>query len=245
MVASMVTFNSRRTIFSNRTDFDSNARHIIQSAVGRRHDPIHMSNSHCSRRHNQETEWQYQRYHQLHHHDQSVDIATDTYISAFGSPYTRYHIRDSVIVDSQQSVSTAATAAYQCPAYKVFLSSPKQDIGIETRDVILSLTVALTLAIAVTTRSLFHTHTTIATQLWLVAISLIACLFQFWIGRRIGAHYNDAVTAGQSLGQKNTVLSIWVGYTFFTPVTAIAGGFYSIWHNLINTYQLRRIRNEE
>ncbi len=106
-------------------------------------------------------------------------------------------------------------------------------------------TIALTLAIAVTTRSLFHTHTTLATQLWLVAISLIACLFQFWIGRRIGAHYNDAVTAGQSLGQKNTVLSIWVGYTFFTPVTAIAGGFYSIWHNLINTYQLRRMRSEE
>ncbi|MDE7387440.1 MAG: transporter [Muribaculaceae bacterium] len=100
--------------------------------------------------------------------------------------------------------------------------------------------VSLSLAIAVTTRSIFHTHTTLATQLWLVVTSLLACLFQFWAGRRIGSRYGDTVTAGQALGQKNTVLAIWVGYTFFTPVTAIAGGFYSIWHNVINTLQLRR-----
>lgn len=100
--------------------------------------------------------------------------------------------------------------------------------------------VSLSLAIAVTTRSLFHTHTTLATQLWLVVTSLLACLFQFWAGRQIGRHYGDTVTAGQALGQKNTVLAIWVGYTFFTPVTSIAGGFYSIWHNVINTLQLRK-----
>ncbi|MBD5367106.1 MAG: transporter [Bacteroides sp.] len=100
--------------------------------------------------------------------------------------------------------------------------------------------VALTIAIAVTTRSLYHTHTTLSTQLWLVVTSLLACLFQFWAGRRIGSHYGATVTAGQAMGQKNTVLAIWVGYTFFTPVTAIAGGFYSIWHNVINTLQLRR-----
>lgn len=63
---------------------------------------------------------------------------------------------------------------------------------------------------------------------------------QFYFGRRIGRRYGDTITAGQSLGQKNTVLAIWMGYTFFTPVTAIAGGFYSIWHNLVNSYQLYR-----
>ena len=55
---------------------------------------------------------------------------------------------------------------------------------------------------------------------------------------QIGARYNDKITAGQSLGQKNTVLAIWMGYTFFTPITSIVGGFYSIWHNVINSYQL-------
>ena len=49
------------------------------------------------------------------------------------------------------------------------------------------------------------------------------------------------VTAGQALGQKNTVFAIWMGYTFMTPETAIVGGLYSIWHNLYNSWQLRRL----
>ncbi len=98
--------------------------------------------------------------------------------------------------------------------------------------------VALALALAVTTKSIVHSEVALSTELWLVAISLICCIMQFYLGRKIGARYNDKITAGQSLGQKNTVLAIWMGYTFFTPVTAIVGGFYSIWHNVINSYQL-------
>ncbi|MDD6943968.1 MAG: transporter, partial [Muribaculaceae bacterium] len=59
-------------------------------------------------------------------------------------------------------------------------------------------------------------------------------------GRKIGDRYNDTITAGQAFGQKNTVLAIWMGYTFFTPITSIVGGFYSIWHNIVNSYQLYR-----
>ncbi len=98
--------------------------------------------------------------------------------------------------------------------------------------------VALSLAIAVTTRSIVHSTVSIDTQLWLVAVSAVCCAFQFWAGRKIGTVYGETITAGQALGQKNTVLAIWVGYTFFSPVTSIAGGFYSIWHNLVNTWQL-------
>ena len=46
------------------------------------------------------------------------------------------------------------------------------------------------------------------------------------------------ITAGQSLGQKNTIFAIWMGYTFMTPETSIVGGLYSIWHNLYNSWQL-------
>lgn len=98
--------------------------------------------------------------------------------------------------------------------------------------------VALALAMAVTTRSIVHSTVSLTTQLWLVAVSLVCCGMQFWLGRKIGAHYNDTITAGQSFGQKNTVLAIWMGYTFFTPITSIVGGFYSIWHNLVNSWQL-------
>lgn len=100
--------------------------------------------------------------------------------------------------------------------------------------------VALSLAIAVTTRSIVHSTVSTETQLWLVAVSAVCCAFQFWAGRKIGGMYGETTTAGQALGQKNTVLAIWVGYTFFSPVTSIAGGFYSIWHNLVNTWQLYR-----
>lgn len=97
---------------------------------------------------------------------------------------------------------------------------------------------ALALALAVTTRSIVHSDIALSTQLWLVAVSLVCCALQFWLGRKIGERYGEKITAGQSFGQKNTVLAIWMGYTFFTPVTAIVGGFYSIWHNLVNSYQL-------
>ncbi len=100
--------------------------------------------------------------------------------------------------------------------------------------------IALALAIAVTVRSIMHTHVSLSTQLWLVAVSLLSCIIQFWLGRKVGRHYRDTVTAGQALGQKNTVFAIWLGYTFFSPITAVAGGFYSIWHNVVNSWQLYR-----
>ena len=87
-------------------------------------------------------------------------------------------------------------------------------------------------------------------------VSLLCCAFQFWAGRNVGANYiprfknhsDEAVehgrevrkvTAGQSLGQKNTVFAIWLAYTFMTPETAIVGGLYSIWHNIYNSWQLK------
>ncbi|MDE6121395.1 MAG: transporter [Muribaculaceae bacterium] len=104
--------------------------------------------------------------------------------------------------------------------------------------------IALALATAVTTRSIVHSDVAVSTQIWLVAVSLLCCVVQFWLGWKIGARHKATITAGQSLGQKNTVLAIWIGYTFFTPVTAVVGGFYSIWHNLINSYQLYEHKKE-
>ena len=100
--------------------------------------------------------------------------------------------------------------------------------------------VALALAITVTTRSIMHANRRRSAELWLVIVSLISCALQCWLGRKIGDRYNDTITAGQAFGQKNTVLAIWMGYTFFTPITSIVGGFYSIWHNIVNSYQLYR-----
>lgn len=105
--------------------------------------------------------------------------------------------------------------------------------------------IALALAIGVTVKSIMHSTVAVSYQLGIAAVSLVCCVFQFWAGKRIGAHYHDATSAGQALGQKNTVFAIWMGYTFMTPVTSIAGGFYSIWHNIYNSYQLYEKRKEK
>lgn len=117
--------------------------------------------------------------------------------------------------------------------------------------------VALTLAITVTTKSIVRSSMNVRLLVAMALISLICCVLQFVTGRFVGSRYRphrpDAspeaevrgkavrtVTAGQSLGQKNTVFAIWMGYTFMTPETAIVGGLYSIWHNLYNSWQLYR-----
>lgn len=105
--------------------------------------------------------------------------------------------------------------------------------------------VALTLAIAVTTKSIVHSEVSVWHQAGLAFVSLFCCVFQFYFGKRIGRIYGDETSAGQALGQKNTVLAIWMGYTFFTPVTAVAAGFYSVWHNVFNSRQLYLQRKRE
>lgn len=106
-------------------------------------------------------------------------------------------------------------------------------------------TIALTLAIAITTRSIVHSDVPIIYQVGIAIVTLICCWIQFVIGRHIGDPYGDRIAAGQAIGQKNTVFAIWIAYTFLTPVTAIAGGFYSIWHNIFNSYQLYKHRKEK
>ena len=71
--------------------------------------------------------------------------------------------------------------------------------------------VSLTLAIMMSTRAIYH----FGGSLWLLAAiaaaSLLSCIF-----------------------------AIWMGYTFMEPIVSVAGGFYSIWHNLYNSWQLHR-----
>ena len=103
--------------------------------------------------------------------------------------------------------------------------------------------VALALAMAVTTRAIVNCRMTLSCFAGMLAATLVCCALQFWLGKRIGGHYGDRISGGQAMGQKNTVFIIWMAYTFMNPVVAVAGGLYSIWHNLVNSYQLYRRRH--
>ncbi len=72
----------------------------------------------------------------------------------------------------------------------------------------------------------------------LVAGSLVVCLLQFYMGRKVGGRFNDKVSGGQSLGQKNTVLAIWLALAYLDPITSIAPAAYVAWHNIVNSWQI-------
>ena len=100
--------------------------------------------------------------------------------------------------------------------------------------------VALALAVGQTVRSM-HNSTAPAFVLWLLAgVALVTCIVQFWLGKRTGRRFGDTITAGQALGQKNSVLAIWMAYTYLTPVSSLAPGAYALWQNIFNSWQLWR-----
>lgn len=110
--------------------------------------------------------------------------------------------------------------------------------------------IALCLSIALTTNVLINSNESVFIMISISLISLLCCLFQFWLGRKIGVRYDKlmykdtqgryCISSAQCLGQKNTIFAIWVGLTFMNPLTAMAGGFYAIWHNIFNSIQLAK-----
>ena len=112
--------------------------------------------------------------------------------------------------------------------------------------------IALSIAIAVSVKNMhcsFNAGDGIIPQVVIAIASLLACILQFsfgkWMSKCIIGYANDEIISStQGLGQKNTIFSIWCGYTFMDPLSSIAGGFYSIWHNVYNSYQLAKRRAE-
>ncbi len=75
-------------------------------------------------------------------------------------------------------------------------------------------------------------------EVLLALVALAVCLSQFALGRYIGRRFGDTVAGGQSIGQKNTVLAIWMAQTWFDPLSSVAPAAYVIWQNFVNSWQL-------
>jgi len=85
---------------------------------------------------------------------------------------------------------------------------------------------------------------------WIVELAiavgaLLVCVFQFWLGRKIGRKLDDTVAGGQGLGQKNTVLAIWMAQMYLNPLASIGPGTYVLWQNSVNSWQIWRQRNKK
>ena len=85
-----------------------------------------------------------------------------------------------------------------------------------------------------------HSEADRLTELLLALVALVICAMQFIVGRRIGRKYGDASAGGQSLGQKNTVMAVWMALSFLDPLSSVAPTAYIVWQNLVNSYQLYR-----
>ena len=79
------------------------------------------------------------------------------------------------------------------------------------------------------------------TQIGLVAGVL--CAINFGLGWKFGGR-GIPREVSQSLGQKNTLLSIWIAMTYVNPMVALGPTFYILCHNTYNAWQLARYRPE-
>ena len=101
--------------------------------------------------------------------------------------------------------------------------------------------VSLTVIIGRTTTFILdHPEADGAVETALAATALVICLVQFKVGRMLGRRYGDPAAGGQSLGQKNTVLAVWMAQSFLNPISSIAPTAYIVWQNFVNSWQIYR-----
>lgn len=105
--------------------------------------------------------------------------------------------------------------------------------------------VSLAIVTAQTFYSLLNDPADGLTEIWIAVGALIACCLQFFLGKTLGSVYNDRISGGQALGQKNTILAIWMAHTYLNPLSSIGPGSYVLWQNIINSYQLWKKRKKE
>jgi BASS family bile acid:Na+ symporter len=83
-----------------------------------------------------------------------------------------------------------------------------------------------------------QTGLTLSKGLVLAGVALVICVVQFFAGRLIGSRYGETTAGGQSLGQKNTILAIWLAQSYLNPVSSIAPAAYVLWQTIFNSVQL-------
>ncbi len=114
---------------------------------------------------------------------------------------------------------------------------------------------ALTILIAKTVHSLVYDEYEHIAVVGMAIGSLLTCILQFYVGKSIGSRYDKRkmpngerltangelrISAGQALGQKNTMLAIWLAQAYLIPISAFAPAAYVIFQNTFNAWQLRK-----
>lgn len=101
--------------------------------------------------------------------------------------------------------------------------------------------VALLLTIGQTIHFIFeHGEGNWDTIAWLGGLSLVLCIGQFFVGRRVHPWLADKISGAQLMGQKNSAMGIWMCGMFLQPLSSVMLAFYSVFQNLFNAWQIAR-----
>lgn len=109
--------------------------------------------------------------------------------------------------------------------------------------------VSLSIAIAKTVQALRNYDFTLGLLFSITLMTALVCFFQFFVGKKLGVRFNEKIACGQALGQKNTILAIWIAYTYLNPLVTIGPGAYVFLQNGFNSWQLamhrRKLENKK
>ena len=105
--------------------------------------------------------------------------------------------------------------------------------------------ISLAIVTAQTIYSLINDPADGLTEIMIAVVALITCCLQFFLGKTLGSVYNDRISGGQALGQKNTILAIWMAHTYLNSLSAVGPGSYVLWQNIINSWQLWKKRKND
>lgn len=83
-----------------------------------------------------------------------------------------------------------------------------------------------------------HPEIPVSTLAEVFLLAAVMCALNFALGYFLGEK-RFRRECSQSLGQKNTMLMLWVAVAFFNPLVALGPTFYVVCHNLWNSWQLR------
>ena len=96
----------------------------------------------------------------------------------------------------------------------------------------------LAIVSGVTMRNILLSTVSGHTLVLLIILPLFVTIALFVFFMAGGRPFGDSISAGQALGQKNTVVGIWLTISFLNPLAAVAPGAYVLWQNMVNAWQL-------
>lgn len=97
---------------------------------------------------------------------------------------------------------------------------------------------SLMIVTGTTVKNIVHADTTWIFLVTIAIVVFVLCLMQFAVGKFIGHYFDNAINAGQALGQKNTAFAIWIAYTYLNPLSSVGPGCYILWQNIINSIEI-------